>query len=237
MTARPGWRQYQDNSAEFFRDLGLTAEVDATVSGARATHHLDVYVTFDLYGLGVKWVCENKLWRTRVTKQHVIALEGVMRDIGADRGFVLSESGFQPGAISMARDTNITLSSLAELRSRAGDDLRRHQLRQMLAELVQLKRKFATLSVTTRTTHGWSTKIRRGVEGTRWLEMFGRLSTAQKAAEHGLTGQLPTTYGVDTDGDTFLRAETLDDLVSGIASALEIVRPWIEEQEINVSED
>lgn len=38
----------------------------------------------------------------------------MVEDIGADRGLLFSESGFQAGAISAAQNTNVTLTSLAE---------------------------------------------------------------------------------------------------------------------------
>lgn len=39
-------------------------------------------------------------------------LKGVVDDTGADRGFLLSESGFQTGAVTAARLANITLTNL-----------------------------------------------------------------------------------------------------------------------------
>jgi len=44
-----------------------------------------------------------------------MALSSIVQDIGADRGFLMSESGFQSGAIRATNNTNITLSSLEDL--------------------------------------------------------------------------------------------------------------------------
>ncbi len=38
----------------------------------------------------------------------------MVEDVGADRGLLFSESGFQPGAVSAAQKANVTLTSLAE---------------------------------------------------------------------------------------------------------------------------
>lgn len=45
------WRDYQEDVAEFFRELGCDAEVDAQVQGTRASHKVDVWVTFHRFGL------------------------------------------------------------------------------------------------------------------------------------------------------------------------------------------
>jgi hypothetical protein len=56
------WRDYQRAAAEFFTSLGLTAEVDATVTGSRATHDVDVLVRFATFGINHMWVVECKSW-------------------------------------------------------------------------------------------------------------------------------------------------------------------------------
>lgn len=103
------WRVYQDATADVFRRLGCNAQVDFRVTGARATHDIDVYATFLRSGICCTWVIECKLWKTRVPKEKVLALKSLIDDLGADRGIIVSEAGFQPGAQDAARGTNITL--------------------------------------------------------------------------------------------------------------------------------
>jgi restriction system protein len=66
---------------------------------------------------------ECKHWKTRVSKLHVLALREIVSDVGADRGILLSEEGFQSGAIEAAMLTNVRLTSLAELRVSAANDI------------------------------------------------------------------------------------------------------------------
>ncbi|WP_321942196.1 restriction endonuclease [Paraburkholderia tropica] len=114
------WRAYQEATAEVFRQLGCNAQVDFRVTGARATHDIDVYATFLRSGILCTWVIECKLWKTRVPKEKVLALKSLIDDLGADRGIIVSEAGFQPGAQDAARGTNITLvTSLEEFASTA----------------------------------------------------------------------------------------------------------------------
>lgn len=103
------WQEYQEAVAEAFRQLGYTAETDQRVDGARGSHDVDVLVTHQRHGIAVTWVVECKLWKSRVNKSHIITLQGIVTDVGADRGFLFSESGFQSGGEKMAGVSNVTL--------------------------------------------------------------------------------------------------------------------------------
>jgi len=96
------WREYQQRAADFFRRLGLTAIVEHEVEGARGHHAVNVYVEGLFHGIPLKWVVECKAWKTNVPKEKVMALSSIVQDVGADRGFLLSETGFQAGAIRAA---------------------------------------------------------------------------------------------------------------------------------------
>ncbi len=108
------WREYQEKTASFFRKQGCIAEVDAKVKGARATHNIDVYISFSNHSINCNWVIECKLWKKRVPKEKVLALKTIVDDIGADKGIILSEKGFQKGAYDAARQSNITLVTSLE---------------------------------------------------------------------------------------------------------------------------
>ncbi|AVF87542.1 restriction endonuclease [Klebsiella quasipneumoniae] len=103
------WHAYQEATAKVFRDLGCNAQIDFRTKGARATHDIDVYATFFRSGILCTWVIECKLWKTRVPKEKVLILKSIIEDLGADRGIIVSEVGFQSGAYDAARWTNITL--------------------------------------------------------------------------------------------------------------------------------
>jgi hypothetical protein len=114
------WHDYQERAADFFRTLGMDANVDERVEGARGQHDVDVVVRATRAGIEQVWVVECKLWRRSVSKVHVAALANIVQDLGADRGIMLSEAGFQAGAIRLASlSSNIALTSLAELNENA----------------------------------------------------------------------------------------------------------------------
>jgi hypothetical protein len=115
------WSEYQERVASFFRTLGLDAEVDAHLRGARAEHDVDLAVRFRQHGVDVLWIVECKFWKTSVPKEKVVALQQIAHDTGADRAFLFAESGFQPGAVRAASYSNITLTSLDDLADNAGE--------------------------------------------------------------------------------------------------------------------
>lgn len=103
------WREYQEEVAAFFRMQGCNAEVEKIVQGVRAKHEVDVHVTFHRSGIECTWVVECKLWKSKVPKEKVMVLKSIVEDVGADRGIIISEKGFQSGALDAVRDSNITL--------------------------------------------------------------------------------------------------------------------------------
>lgn len=108
------WQNYQEEAAAFFRALKMDAQTNVTLKGVRTTHDIDVLVKSHHVGFEVTWIVECKCWQTAVSKLHVLALREIVTDTGADRGILLSESGFQTGAKEAAALTNVHLRSLAE---------------------------------------------------------------------------------------------------------------------------
>ena len=135
------WENYQEEVATFFRTLGLTAITNAKVEGTRGSHAVDVWVVSTRYGFQIRWIVECKLWQTAIPKEKVLALHQIAQDIGADRAFLLSESGFQSGAIRAVRQTNITLTSLEDLQSSGQEEIFNFALSALAYEISSLDAK------------------------------------------------------------------------------------------------
>lgn len=117
------WKAYQEEAASFFRSIGLNAETDVAVQGVRTSHDVDVLVKSVHAGFHVTWIVECKHWKTRVSKLHVLALREIVAEVGADRGILLSEEGFQSGAVEAATLTNVQVTSLAHLTASATNNI------------------------------------------------------------------------------------------------------------------
>lgn len=125
------WKEYQEDAASYFRSLGLDASTDVTVNGVRTSHDVDVLVKSHHAGFDITWVVECKHWKTPVSKLHVLALREIVADVGADRGILLSEAGFQSGAREAANLTNVQVTSISEMRETASGIIYAMRLREL----------------------------------------------------------------------------------------------------------
>lgn len=71
-------------------------------------------------------------------KEKVLALQAIASDVGSDRAFLLSESGFQAGAIRCTQFTNITLTSLNDLREQTREQFAHAALWALYMRISQL---------------------------------------------------------------------------------------------------
>ena len=136
------WKEYQEAAAEFFRSLGLEAQTDAPVQGVRTSHNVDVLVRSHHVGFDVMWIVECKHWNTKVPIAQEKAKRTNKTEAGADRGIILSESGFQRGAFAAAALTNVQLTSLAELRMKSEREINAVRLGDLLDRIIVCKRRY-----------------------------------------------------------------------------------------------
>ena len=227
------WKQYQEDVAEFFRSIGLSASTDVTVKGARTKHDVDILVVSQHVGYEVTWVVECKYWKRPVNKLHVLGLREIVADIGADRGILLSESGFQSGAIEAANLTNIKVASLSEFKSNASENIYAMRLRDLFDRAGVCEDRFRALPLS----------YKRGK-----IQIYPRPEHSSHSADVsidmcmdllklGLRGVFPfetqdlTVYFMYGDRKQFDSAEEIANLVEAELDALESAFDLIEKEE------
>jgi restriction system protein len=151
---KPDWARYQADVARFFRDLGMEAHVDYTLAGARTSHDIDVLVRGSYVGFEIMWIVECKAWMSRVPKEKVLALRQIVDDVGADRGFMMAEAGYQSGALQAALLSNVTLTSVAELTERLRYDLAMTKLAKLERRADEARQRYWHLDKTARIESG-----------------------------------------------------------------------------------
>jgi hypothetical protein len=217
-----GWREYQAEVAEFLRGLGLEASTDEQLQGVRAVHDVDVVVRGQRVGLHQLWLVECKHWSRPVGKVHVAALAEIVRDVGADRGLLLSESGFQAGAIRLAERSQVTLTSQEELRERSTGELLLLTLAGFRRRLALLAERVDALSHADR--HGAGVRVvhpRRGVGMDAVLRLHAALGTTENGLRQADANDWPVLYGWDFSRDKLLVADDPQQLWTGLAIALD----------------
>ena len=187
------WKDYQEEAAGFFRNLGLDAQTDVTTKGVRTTHDVDVLVKSHHAGFDVTWIVECKHWKTKVSKLHVLALREIVADTGADRGILLSEIGFQSGAIEAASLTNVLVTSLAEARVKSEHDINAMRLRDLYDRLEACRECYWEIPKGARIEHGLRPDVGDcGYSGSTVI------SAVEDLLARGLRGRYPFT--IDTMG-------------------------------------
>jgi hypothetical protein len=105
-------------------------------------------------GQSILWLVECKAWQTRIPKEKVLAHRQIVDDLGADRGFVMNEKGFQKGALEAALNANVQLTSLAELRETCGHDLGLERLRRIYERIFSCRERYWDIPKSVRIDYG-----------------------------------------------------------------------------------
>jgi hypothetical protein len=114
----PAWNDYQEYVATFLRaQPGVTAEMNVPVTGSHGTNDIDVVAKFWTLGQEVTLLIECKKWKTAVTQEKPQAFCRVVETMGADRGLLVAENGFQSGCYDIVKNTNVHLATLKELKA------------------------------------------------------------------------------------------------------------------------
>lgn len=215
------WREYQDEAAALFRCLGLEATTDERLEGVRGAHNVDVVVRSRRAGLELFWVVECKWRRRRVEKLHVTALAEIVRDVGADRGVLLSEVGFQAGAVRMAHRSNVTLKSVAELREEATEELLTLRLGESRLRLAQMSERLGAVGSIQRNEPGFLSVSYRVAPG-HWdpTKLAAAVSIAEEGLRRAEMGRWPAPYAWDFASDDTHRADDLASFIAGLTTAL-----------------
>lgn len=216
------WREYQEEAAALFRSLGLEVRTDERHDGVRGGHDIDVVVRSRRAGLEQLWVVECKWRRRKVEKLHVVALAEIVRDVGADRGVLLSEVGFQAGAVRMAYRSNVTLTSLAELREDAAEELLTLRLGECRLLLGRLRERLAAVGRVQRRGRVLTSVSFREVPG-RWgyTKLYAAVGIAEDGLRRAELGRWPAPYEWDFAADAALSAPGLASFIAGVTAALE----------------
>jgi hypothetical protein len=206
----PAWKDYQEATARYYRELGLAAQTDAPLEGARGRHKVDVAVRGRRAGVAFLWIVECKHWNRRVDKSVVSNLRDIVQDVGADRGIILSRRGFQSGAPMLANKSNITLTSLDELQEDTEDEYIEYQC------ALVIKRCKAVME-------GMKFPVRypAGASLPNPFELIGRAGLLARAAEAAIDGKWPIGVTALSDGvESRVRATNFADLMQFVEGAL-----------------
>ena len=183
------WQGYQEKVAELFREVGLSVATNERVEGVRTSHYVDVVVRGEQTGIEQLWLVECKKWNRAISKDTVLTLRTIVNDTGADRGFMMAESGYQSGTFEAARHTNITLASIADLRASLAEELGKARLRSIVERTGSCRERYWAISKKDRIDLGLRPEI--GVAGYSSVQVIEAVETT---AGHALRRGFPIKY-------------------------------------------
>ena len=214
------WDDYQEETAAFFRSIDLEAETNVTLKGVRTSHDIDVVVRSNHVGFNLLWLVECKHWNRAVSKLHVLGLREIVSDIGADRGILMAEKGFQSGALEAAQLTSVQLTSLAELKVSASFALGMAELRVIQERVDQCRMRYWNLSKHTRIKYGLRQPVAvpGGYTGYQVLEIADYTLNYAFARGFPVMGDIKSTLvsGLSTDGLSNCLAKTPQELIGNL---------------------
>jgi hypothetical protein len=114
----PKWRKFEKVTAgvQKFTEMGATVIHDDRIRGknSKRLRQIDVSVRFKQGLSDYLLIVECKLAKRKVSLEKIESLITKMRDVGADRAIMVTNHGYQVGAIETARAHNIDLRTLTE---------------------------------------------------------------------------------------------------------------------------
>lgn len=160
MNDKPEWYKFQEEICNHFNSIGTRAETNVTVQGARTAHDIDILVKVKFLGQDVLWIVEAKRWNKKINKLQVLGLRTIVNDIGADKGFIISEKGFQSGALEAAQNSNIKLTTLSQLITDTKELIQSEIIKSYKRRLVLIEHRYWS--------HDKKIRIKYGLRGETW---------------------------------------------------------------------
>jgi hypothetical protein len=225
------WKDYQEQAASFFRELGCSAQVDHQVEGARGRHKIDVWVKFNRFGFECKWAIECKYWNSNVPKEKALAFKSLVEDVGADRGIMITEIGFQKGAYDVTQNTNIELITFENLGKIAEKDLLVQMLENLETRVTELNEGFHSLWITEKKGPGhWNSKLPAGADSDAVLKAGGSLSVIEYGFQKIRLGKSKLPIRFDESEDKVFSVKSVKEFVLEVGKQVEQFEKLYKEQ-------
>src|SRR5687767_1092177 len=91
------WHDLQLQVADILHKCRFNVEVEKRAQGIRGHIEIDVYAEETIQGRRYVVACECKHWKAAIPRTAIHAFRTVVADIGANIGYVITTSKYQPG--------------------------------------------------------------------------------------------------------------------------------------------
>lgn len=216
------WQVLQEDVAKLFMDLGCSATVNAKIQGARGLHAIDVWIEIKKFGIDLKWVVECKLWNSSVSKEKVLVLKSIVEDVGADRGIIISKIGYQSGANKFAKNTNVYLLTIDELKELTKQDLALFTIGTLEKKVHELKNKIrATVIITEESRSGNMYHSVYHYKSPNSMSILGKLAVLEMGFDEIRFNKPPYITSFDKSGNKAIFSNNLDEFIEHAIKIIE----------------
>lgn len=109
------WKELEKFTHDLFTEIDCDCSLNERIKTARGFVNVDVLVRDHVSSPSLTYLCECKYWNKRISKDIIHAFRTVVLDYGANRGYIISKMGFQKGAVTAVKNSNIVLLTWQEL--------------------------------------------------------------------------------------------------------------------------
>lgn len=93
----------------------IDVQHDVILQGITTTHQIDVYWEFDFSGIKYRTIIQAKDWKNKVPQKEMLAFKAIIDDLpSGTKGIYVSKSGYQSGAVEVAKKHGISIYCLRE---------------------------------------------------------------------------------------------------------------------------
>jgi hypothetical protein len=229
----PEWDNFQEEIAAYFITLGFDAETNKPVTGVRTGSDIDVYVRTKFMGQQLTWIIEAKKWKSKVPKEKVFALRMIVNDLGADRGFIISEVGFQKGAVEAAGMTNISLLTFDQLKELTKEFVEQDLLTVYEARIANINRRYLSHKKQVRRDYGLKLELGNADYSVAFVIM-----TARDAIKRAKNKEFPISLNTSlTEQYGEQRAENVQQLINWMNLNFNVIDKKILDAEFKMQMD
>lgn len=112
------WKELQLGVCRLLNEIGLNAQTEKILETPRGKVEIDVYAVDENSVDKIKYLIECKNWSSPIPQTVVHSFTTVMREVGANIGFIVSRNGLQAGALDYTNHTNIIGLTYKEFQAR-----------------------------------------------------------------------------------------------------------------------
>ncbi len=119
---RQTWQVYEKRIVDVVRSAmferfgdSFTLLTNSLVSGrSGVSHEVDLEIRFSVAGLNYVTIFDIKHRATKLSAEDILQFAAVLDDVGADKGVIISSSGFSNAALQLGRSKRLALFQFAE---------------------------------------------------------------------------------------------------------------------------